>query len=118
MVHDGAQLSSGMRVRAQRVTAMRRRSLGSPVTGGASEPYSKARLSRPWPEQDHPLLLKAEEAAQLLNLSRSKVFERMARGELPGVVRIGRSVRISREELVRWVREQSGEATADAHKVV
>ncbi|MDP9363538.1 MAG: helix-turn-helix domain-containing protein [Chloroflexota bacterium] len=62
---------------------------------------------------DLPILLKAEQGARLLGISRSKFFQLMAAGELPGVVRIGRSVRISRAALERWVREQSGEP-ADA----
>lgn len=54
-------------------------------------------------------LLRAEEAAKLLNISRSKVFALMASGQLPGVVRIGRSVRVSRTVLERWIAEQAGE---------
>ena len=62
------------------------------------------------PRGDQPLLLRAEEAARLLGLGRSKVFAMMAAGELPGVVRIGRSVRVSREALERWVRDRSAAA--------
>ncbi len=58
---------------------------------------------------EQPLLLRAEEAARLLSIGRSKVFEMMARDELPGVVRIGRSVRISRSALERWIAERAGE---------
>ncbi len=54
------------------------------------------------------LLLRAEEAAKLLSLGRSTVFQLMATGELP-CVRIGRAVRIPRSALERWVRERSGE---------
>ena len=55
------------------------------------------------------LLLRAEEGARLVNVSRSKFFLMMQRGEVPGVVRLGRSVRVSRFALERWVREQAGE---------
>ncbi len=41
-----------------------------------------------------PSLLRAEEVAKMLNISRSKVFALMASGDIPGVVRIGRSVRV------------------------
>jgi len=59
---------------------------------------------------DHPpILLKATEAARTLNVSRSKLYELMAAGSLPGVVKIGRSVRISRSALERWVRDQIAE---------
>lgn len=57
---------------------------------------------------DQSLLLRGEEAAKLLNLGRSKTLEMMATGELPGVVRFGRSVRIHRVALERWLAERAG----------
>ena len=51
------------------------------------------------------LLLKPMEVAELLGLSRSKVFEMLAAEELP-VVRIGRMVRIPRQELDEWIRDR------------
>jgi excisionase family DNA binding protein len=56
-----------------------------------------------------PLLLKATEAGKLLGLGRSKIFAMMAAGEFP-VIRIGRSIRIPREALEQWVRDQTTEA--------
>lgn len=53
-----------------------------------------------------PLLLKAPDVANLLGLGRSKVFAMVAAGGLP-VVRIGRSVRIPRQALERWIRDQT-----------
>ncbi len=53
-----------------------------------------------------PLLLTVDEAARALRMSRSRVYELMQRGEIPGVVHIGRSVRISRAELEAWVSQQ------------
>ena len=53
-----------------------------------------------------PLLLKATEAGKLLGLGRSKVFAMVAAGELPAI-RIGRSVRIPRQALERWIRDQT-----------
>ena len=64
--------------------------------------------AEPYPP-DRPLLLRAEEAAKLLRLGRSTVFELMAAGELPSV-KIGRSVRIPYAGLVAWVRERAGRA--------
>jgi len=60
---------------------------------------------------EEPLLLRAEEAARLLSLGRSKVFEMMAAGELPGVVRFGRAVRISRAALEAWIKEREAGGT-------
>ncbi|HZU60732.1 MAG TPA: helix-turn-helix domain-containing protein [Solirubrobacteraceae bacterium] len=47
-------------------------------------------------------LLRVEEAARLLRIGRSKLYQLLARGELP-VVRIGRSVRIPRRALEEWI---------------
>ncbi len=55
-----------------------------------------------------PLLLSIPEAAKLLRLSRTKVYELIAVEGLP-VVRFGRAVRVSAKALEQWVeqREQS-----------
>ena len=57
-----------------------------------------------------PLLLRAGEVAKLLGLGRSTVFALLAAGELP-VVRIGRSVRVPRVALERWVDERTDHDT-------
>ena len=51
------------------------------------------------------LLLKPIEVAELLGLSRSKVFEMLAAEELP-VVRIGRAIRVPREQLDQWIQDR------------
>ncbi len=51
--------------------------------------------------------LKVPEVAELLRIARSRAYEMAANGTLPGVVRIGRSLRVSREELDRWLENQS-----------
>ncbi|HCG01057.1 MAG TPA: hypothetical protein DEV93_11000 [Chloroflexi bacterium] len=56
--------------------------------------------------QHQQLLLRPTEVAEMLGLSRSKIFELLAAGELP-VMRIGRATRVAREELERWVAEQT-----------
>jgi excisionase family DNA binding protein len=58
---------------------------------------------------NQPLLLRRSEIAARLSLSPSKVSQMLASNELPGIVRIGRSVRVSAAALEQWVREQSGE---------
>jgi len=62
---------------------------------------------------DQPILLRAEQAAKLLNLGRTTVFALMASGELP-CVRIGRAVRVPRAAVERWVRERSGDGEPPA----
>jgi excisionase family DNA binding protein len=57
------------------------------------------------PPANEPLLLRPVEAARLLGIGRSTLFEMLAKDELP-VVRIGRCVRIPRQLLNRWVNEK------------
>ena len=57
-----------------------------------------------------PLLLKVADVAQLLGLGRSKVFAMLAAGELP-VIRMGRSVRVPRAALERWIVERTQDAS-------
>jgi len=52
------------------------------------------------------LLLKPMEVAELLGLSRSKVFEMLASEELPAV-RFGRVVRVPREQLDQWIQSRT-----------
>jgi excisionase family DNA binding protein len=49
--------------------------------------------------------LKVPEVAGVLRIARSRAYELVAEGEIPSV-RIGRSVRVSRRELDRWLEEQ------------
>jgi excisionase family DNA binding protein len=48
------------------------------------------------------LLLRPEEAAEVLSIGRSRLYELLGRGELASV-RIGTSRRVPAEELVRYV---------------
>jgi len=61
--------------------------------------------------QREPLLLRPVEAARLLGIGRSKLFEMLARQELP-VVRLGRCVRIPRRELASWINQNLDPETA------
>ena len=60
-------------------------------------------------EEDLPLLLRVSEVARLLSISRSKGYEMIAAGQIPGVVRIGRSVQVSSGALLRWIGELESE---------
>lgn len=53
-----------------------------------------------------PLLLDAIEAGKLLSVSRAKVLDLAARGEIPSL-RVGRSVRIPRDPLTAWIAENT-----------
>ena len=63
------------------------------------------------PSRREPLLLRPVEAARLLGIGRSKLFEMLARQELP-VVRLGRCVRIPRRELASWINQNLDPETA------
>lgn len=49
--------------------------------------------------------LKVPEVAEMLQIARSRAYELVGSGKIPSV-RIGRSVRVSRRELDRWLEEQ------------
>ena len=55
------------------------------------------------------VLLRANEAAKMLALGRSKVYEMLKRNEMP-VVRVGAAVRVPCEALVEWVRAMTRRA--------
>ena len=54
------------------------------------------------------LLLKPQEAAQVLGIGRSLMYELIARGEIPSVL-LGRCLRVSKESLQKWIREREQE---------
>jgi excisionase family DNA binding protein len=51
-------------------------------------------------------LLRPDEVQRILRVGRSKVYDMIAREELP-VIRIGRAVRIPRGALERWIEERT-----------
>lgn len=57
------------------------------------------------------LLLRPAEAAELLQVSRSKLYQLAQAGEIP-VVRLAGSVRIPRLQLVEWIAAQARNAGA------
>ena len=56
--------------------------------------------------EDLPLTRKAREAAELLRISKSKVYE-LARTESFPAIRIGTRVIIPRDKLIEWMNAQS-----------
>lgn len=53
-----------------------------------------------------PVVLTVDEAAELLRVDRKTIYESIRRGELPGVVRLGRSIRIGRTALLEFLAGQ------------
>ncbi|MEJ7654177.1 MAG: helix-turn-helix domain-containing protein [Chloroflexia bacterium] len=52
-------------------------------------------------------MLTAPQAAEYLGIGHTKTYEMIAHNELPGVIRIGRLVRIHRPTLDDWLEEQA-----------
>lgn len=55
-------------------------------------------------EKQHEYL-KVPEVAEVLRIARSRAYDLVADGKIPSV-RIGRSVRVNRRELERWLEGQ------------
>jgi excisionase family DNA binding protein len=53
-----------------------------------------------------PMLLTVEEVAEILRTTRDAVYAMNERGQLPGVVRIGRRLLVDSETLVNWLRQK------------
>jgi excisionase family DNA binding protein len=54
--------------------------------------------------------LKVPEVARIIRVARSRAYELVAEGEIPSI-RIGRSVKVSRRDLERWLEEQRQPST-------
>lgn len=55
-------------------------------------------------------VMTVDELADAMRLDRKTVYGLIARGELPGVGRVGRSIRIHREAVLRWLADGRGVA--------
>lgn len=55
-------------------------------------------------------VLTVDEVADLLRVDRKSIYEVIRRGELPGVRRLGRSIRVHRDTVLRWIAEGQGRA--------
>ena len=56
--------------------------------------------------EDLPLTLNAREAAEVLRISKSKVYE-LAQSESFPAIRIGKRVIIPRDKLIQWMNNQA-----------
>jgi excisionase family DNA binding protein len=53
-----------------------------------------------------PILLTADETADLLRTTRRAIYAMVERGQLPGVVRVRRRVLIRRDVLLHWLEQK------------
>lgn len=58
-------------------------------------------------------VLTVPELAQLLRIGRNSAYEAIQRGEIPGVVRIGRTVRVSKATVLRWMGQGASSERTD-----
>ncbi len=54
-------------------------------------------------------LLNIRQAAEYIGISTTMAYQMAARDELPGMVRIGRLVKVHRPTLDKWLEEQAAE---------
>jgi excisionase family DNA binding protein len=94
----------GSRARLEVVTTLHQ------LIAALSEQPDRSLTTNASPQRDLPLLLDAAEAAKLLSLSRTKVFDLAHSGEIPSI-RIGRAMRIPRDQLVAWIEQRTTEAS-------
>ena len=50
-------------------------------------------------------VLTVDELAALLRVDRKTAYEAIQRGEIPGIRRIGKAIRVARDAVLRWLAE-------------
>ncbi len=70
----------------------------------------KPETRKPTPEPHSPSsdLLTVDEVAGVLRINRKTLFRAIKAGQIPGVIRIGRLLRIHQPTLVRWAASSMG----------
>ena len=63
-----------------------------------------------------PVLLTADETADLLRTTRKAVYAMAERGQLPGVTRIGRRLLFRRDTLVDWLDQKHAPSPKEARR--
>ena len=57
----------------------------------------------------NPVTLRPKEVAELLGIGERSLFRYLKAGELPPPIRLGRSLRWSRQAVMAWIDSRSGE---------
>ena len=63
-----------------------------------------------------PMLLTADETADLLRTTRAAVYAMAERGQLPGVTRIGRRLLVRRDVLLDWLDQKRAPSPKEARR--
>ena len=66
-------------------------------------------------DRPEPATMKVEEAAMLLGIGRQTAYDLAAQGKLPGALRLGRRIVVSKKALERFL--ESSYATYDASHI-
>lgn len=79
------------------------------VDDGGAPPKAKPAATSPDVDASElPAVLTVEELAAFLRLNRKTVYECLSRGEIPGVRRLGRTIRINRDAVLGWLSTGQG----------
>jgi excisionase family DNA binding protein len=90
---------------------MRRPSRGGSEPGLATDPLPAGREDLALPR-----VLTPDELAKMLRVRRRSVYEAISRGDIPGVRRIGRKVRIDRDSVLAWMADGHGRAPRSSRR--
>ena len=83
-----------------------------PVVEATPSPLpSPAGASLPNPASAIPLILTVDEVAELLRVNRKTVYQAAANGDIPGVRRLGRTLRFYGPALAQWLQSGMGSRT-------
>ena len=74
---------------------------GSVTRDEGAAPHAERRRQRTL-----PILLTADEAADLLRTTRRAIYAMVERGQLPGVVRVRRRVLLRSDALIKWLEQK------------
>lgn len=61
--------------------------------------YAQPDVTREW--------ISLREMQEIVGLGSTKCYELAASGSIPGVIKIGRAIRVNKQDLDHWLREQS-----------
>jgi excisionase family DNA binding protein len=78
-------------------------------TRTTSAARSRSREARAARDADAAVLT-IDEAARLLRVNRKTLYDAVKLGRVPGVVRLGRSIRLGRAALLEWLQGNGGPA--------
>lgn len=89
--------------------------LGTPAVGqnAPQEALRGARSDAGTRASTLPSALTVDEAARLLRVNRKTLYDAVREGRVPGVVRMGRTIRIGRDALLDWLKGNSSPALGD-----